>query len=171
MGEREAVMNTRLREFLFPTLKPQFFLRVILIALCAYLFFGHVLTPFVCRGKSMEPTYHDGSFNFIWKGKYWFSEPRRQDVVTVRLAGEHVVYLKRVVAFAGETVEFKEGVLFIDGHPLQEPYVNGPCNWNLSPRKVEPGQVYIVGDNRSMPMEQHDFGQTSERRIVGAPLW
>ncbi len=78
-----------------------------------------------------------------------------------------MVYLKRVVAFPGETVEFKDGVLFVNGQPLQEPYVNGPCNWNLPPREVEPGQVYLVGDNRSMPMEQHDFGQTSERRIVG----
>ena len=164
-------MDARLREFLFPSPRPEFFLRVILVALCAYLFFGHVLTPFVSRGMSMEPTYHDGSFNFIWKGKYWLSGPERQDVVTVRLAGERVVYLKRVVAFPGETVEFKDGVLFVNGKPLQEPYVKGPCNWNLPPRKVEPGQVYLVGDNRSMPMEQHDFGQTSVRRIVGAPLW
>ena len=164
-------MDARLREFLFPSPRPEFFLRVILVALCAYLFFGHVLTPFVSRGMSMEPTYHDGSFNFIWKGKYWLSGPERQDVVTVRLAGERVVYLKRVVAFPGETVEFKDGVLFVNGKPQQEPYVKGPCSWNLPPRKVEPGQVYLVGDNRSMPMEQHDFGQTSERRIVGAPLW
>ena len=164
-------MDARLREFLFPTLKPEFFLRVALVTLCAYLFFGHVLTPFISRGKSMEPTYRDGSFNFIWKGKYWFSEPERQDVVTVRLAGERVVYLKRVVAFPGETVEFKDGVLLVNGKPLSEPYVYGPCNWNLPPREVDPGQVYLVGDNRSMPMEQHDFGQTSERRIVGAPLW
>jgi len=79
--------------------------------------------------------------------------------------------LKRVVAWEGEQVEFYKGKLLVDGRELEEPYVRYPCNWNLSPRRVEKDCVYVVGDNRNMPIENHHFGQTPKRRIVGGPLW
>jgi signal peptidase I len=164
-------MDTRMRAFLFPTLTPAFVLRVLAVAAATYLFFGFVCTPFVIRGKSMEPTYRDGGFNVLWKPAYWFSSPSRGDVVAVRLAGDRVVYLKRVVALTGDLVTFQDGTLKVNGRAVDEPYVQGPCGWNLPEREVEQGQVYVVGDNRSMPIEEHDFGQTSVRRVVGSPLW
>lgn len=164
-------MNERLRRFLFPSITPAFLIRVVFVAVCAYLFFGFVCTPFVVRGHSMDPTYHNGAFDFLWKPRFLISGPDRGDVVAISLAGDNVVYLKRVVALAGDTVSFKAGVLYVDGKAVTEPYVEGPCRWNLPARKVERGKVYVVGDNRSMPMEQHDFGQVSVRRIAGSPLW
>lgn len=164
-------MDARVRAFLFPKVTPLFALRLLCVAAFSYMFFGFVLTPFSIRGKSMESTYQDGSFNFIWKPVFWFSGPQKGKVVVVRLAGDKVVYLKRVVALAGERVEFKDGQLLVAGAIVSEPYVQGPCGWNLPPREVEPGQVYLVGDNRGMPIEEHDFGQTSVRRLVGVPLW
>lgn len=164
-------MHPRLREFLFPKPTPAFFLRVAFVAACAYLFFGQVCLPFWVRGRSMEPTYGDGGFDFIWKPSYLFSKPERGDVVAVRLAGDNVLYLKRVVALAGQKVAFQGGTLLVDGSPVEEPYVQGPCRWNLAERQVDPGCVYLIGDNRSMPMEEHDFGQVSAMRIAGRPLW
>jgi signal peptidase I len=102
---------------------------------------------------------------------YLFSEAKRHDVVTVRLAGSRVMLLKRVVAREGERVEFRDGKLFVDGKEIEEPYVRYPCNWNLPPREVEEGCIYVVGDNRSMPIENHHFGQASKKRIMGVPLW
>lgn len=119
----------------------------------------------------MEPTYHDSSINFTWRLHYLFNEPERYDIVTVRFAGNKVMLLKRVVAVAGETVEFKNGTLKINGKKIDEPYVRYPCDWNLEPRLVEEGNVYVVGDNRNMPLKYHSFGQTSIKRIMGAPLW
>ncbi|MGZ3604221.1 MAG: S26 family signal peptidase, partial [Thermodesulfobacteriota bacterium] len=86
-------------------------------------------------------------------------------------AGSRVMLLKRVVASEGEQVEFREGRLLVDGKELEEPYVRYPCGWNLSPRRVEKDCVYVVGDNRNMPIENHHFGQTSKSRIIGVPLW
>ncbi|MGC8763867.1 MAG: signal peptidase I [Acidobacteriota bacterium] len=163
--------HPRLRAFLFPRWTPLYAIRVAAVALFSLLFFTFVLRPFVVRGASMEPTYRDGSFHFLLRPRYLLSEPRRGDVVALRLAGERVVLLKRVVAFPGEEVAFRGGVLLVDGVPLEEPYVQGPCDWELPPRRVEAGNLYVVGDNRSMPMEQHDFGQVSRSRILGAPLW
>ena len=160
-----------LRQFFWPSLTPQFLLRLALVAGVAYLFFGYLCIPLRIKGASMEPTYHDGSWNFCWRGAYLFSEPRRSDVVLVRFAGSKVMLLKRVVALAGEQVEFRNGKLFVNGKEIHEPYVRYPCDWNLPPRQVEGGCVYVVGDNRSLPMEGHQFGQASVKRIVGVPLW
>lgn len=161
----------RFRQFFFPALTSRLLIRASLIALSAYLFFGYLCTPLLIRGRSMEPTYHDGSINFCWKLRYLFSEAKRYDVVAVRFAGNKVMLLKRVVAVAGEGIEFRNGKLFVDGKEVDEPYVRYPCNWNLPPRQVEKDCVYVVGDNRNMPIENHHFGQASIKRIIGAPLW
>lgn len=119
----------------------------------------------------MEPTYRSRGINFCWRLRYLFSKPKRHDVVVVRFAGSKVMLLKRIVGLEGERVEFRDGKLFVNGSPLEEPYVRHPCNWNLSPRKVDDHCVYVVGDNRSMPIENHYFGQASMERIMGGPLW
>jgi len=174
-GEEAAPSAVRaekaIRQFLFPRLTPKFVARLTLVAVSAYVFFGHVCIPIRIKGSSMEPTYHNGGFNFCWRLRYLFSKPDRQDVVVVRFAGRRVMLLKRVIAVEGELAEFRAGKLFVDGKPVDEPYVRYPCDWNLSPRQVEKGCVYLVGDNRSMRIEEHMFGQTSIKRIIGTPLW
>ncbi len=161
----------QIRKFFFPSFTPKFLIRIFLVALLAYLFFGYICIPFTIRGTSMEPTYHNGGFNFCWRLGTLFSEPKRFDVVMVRFAGSRVMLLKRVVAQESERVEFRDGKLFVNEREIEEPYVHYPCDWNLPPRQVEKGFVYVVGDNRSMPIENHHFGQTSKSRIMGVPLW
>jgi signal peptidase I len=164
-------VHHKIRQFFFPSLTPKFLIRVSLVALFAYIFFGHLCIPFTIQGISMEPTYHNGGVNFCWRLHYLFSEPKRHDVVTVRFAGNKVMLLKRVVAREGEQVEFREGKLFVDGKEIEEPYIRYPCDWNLPPRQVEEDCIYVVGDNRNMPIENHHFGQTTKNRIMGVPLW
>jgi signal peptidase I len=161
----------KIRQFFFPSLTPKFLFRVCLIALSAYLFFGYLCIPFSIQGVSMEPTYHHGGFNFCWRPRYLFSGPKRFDVVAIRFAGRKVMLLKRIVALEDEQVEFRNGKLFIDGKEIKEPYVRYPCDWNLPSRRVEKDCIYVVGDNRGMPIEDHHFGQTSTDRIIGGPLW
>jgi signal peptidase I len=79
--------------------------------------------------------------------------------------------LKRVVALEGDVVEFRAGRLFVNSRPAQEPYVHDPSAWDLPPRTVARGHVYVVGDNRRVPMHVHQFGQTAIDRIIGGPLW
>ena len=89
-----------------------------------------------------------------------------------RYAGRSVMLLKRVVALAGDTVEFREGTLLVNGKEPDAPWrALTECDWNLPPRTVEPGNVYLLGDNRAMPMEEHVFGQMSATRLEGIPLW
>ena len=68
-------------------------------------------------------------------------------------------------------MEFRRGILHVNGKALEEPYVKfNAGKWNLPSRKVAPGNVYVVGDNRGMPIEQHKFGQIRKSRIQGTLL-
>lgn len=89
----------------------------------------------------------------------------------IRFAGQKVTLLKRVVALEHEEIEFRNGTLWINGKELEEPYVHSPFRWNLTVRRVEPNSVYVIGDNRAGPMEDHFFGQVAVARILGSPLW
>ena len=163
--------ESRIKAFLFPKANRKYFLRVLIVALTAFVLFKYVLIPFRIEGESMWPTYTNGSVNFCFTLTYLFSRPARGDVVTIRMAGNSVMLLKRIIALENDTVAFKNGRLFVNQQEVTEPYVSGPCDWDLPQRKVKPGYVYVVGDNRSVPMERHHFGQTPVRRITGKPLW
>jgi signal peptidase I len=159
------------RKFLMPDLNRAFAIRLCLVIAGAYVLFGHVILPARAAGNSMEPTYKNGQFLFCSRLRYWRKAPDVGDVVMVRLSGRKVMYLKRVVAKSGDTVAFVDGKLMVNGNPIDEPYVSGKCNWQLPERTVEIGNVYVVGDNRSMPIASHTFGQTSVRRVVAGPVF
>lgn len=164
-------MKTKWNAFFFPDLTPAFALRLLAVAGTAVVIFGFVLTPFRIKGHSMAPTYRNGGFNFCNKLRFVFNHPQKQDVVTIRLAGQSIMLLKRVVALEDDVVEFRAGQLFVNQRLVDEPYVHDPSAWNLPPRTVARGHVYVVGDNRQVPMHIHQFGQTSIDRIIGGPLW
>ena len=159
-----------LKGFLLPRFNRPFLLRLLVLILTTVLLFTQVLIPLRIDGQSMEPTYSNG-FNLCWRGRYLFASPQRGDVVAIRFAGNRVLLLKRIVALAGDTVAFNNGALLVNGEKVQEPYVQFRSDWNLEPRTVEPGKVYVVGDNRGVPMNRHHFGQVDEQRIVGGLLW
>jgi signal peptidase I len=163
--------SNKLQKFLFPDLNRKFFVRILVVGTTAFILFKYILIPFRISGFSMVPTYDDGGVNFAFTLKYLFTQPKRFDVVTVRFAGNHVMLLKRIVALEGETVEFKKGFLLINGQKINEPYVSKRQSWDLTPRIVKKGHVYVVGDNRNVPMQTHHFGQTPINRITGVPLW
>lgn len=160
-----------LKNFLFPKITGRYLLRLAVVALSAFIIFKNVFIPFRIQGESMAPTYTTGSFNFCFALRYLFSPPAPPDVVLVRMAGQSIMLMKRVVATGGQSVEFREGRLFVNGKKLEEPYVAGKCDWNVPSVTVKSGYVYVVGDNRSMPARTHTFGQTSIDRIAGVPLW
>ncbi|MFA5205294.1 MAG: signal peptidase I [Lentisphaeria bacterium] len=165
-------MRSGWRHFLWPEWNRRFLVRLAVVAAAAWLLFSQFLLPLRIRGASMEPAYHDGGVNLCFRGRYWFGTPRRFDVVAVRLAGTRVMLLKRVLALPGETVAFQHGRLLVDGQPVTEPQpVLAGGDWELPPRRVAPGRLFVAGDNRSMPIEQHVLGEAELERVAGAPVW
>jgi signal peptidase I len=129
-----------------------------------------VVRPVKVQGSSMLPNYQDGRVNFVFKWAYRFGEPSRGDVVAIRLSGEHIMYLKRIIGLPGETVGFYRGRAVVNGEYLDEPYLKLPSNWNRAPVTLGHDEYFVVGDNRSMPKEDHEFGKAKRSKIVGKAL-
>jgi signal peptidase I len=149
---------------------PRFTLvRIAVLVVTCFVVSKYVLLPIKVVGASMMPTYHNG-VNFVNRLAYAFHDPRRGDVVALRLAGHSVMFMKRIVGLPGETVAFHRGRVFINGSLLNEPYVKFDCDWERAPITLETDQYFVVGDNRSMPIEDHEMGEPHRNRIVGKVL-
>ena len=145
-------------------------LRIVLTAGVLVLTARFLLLPIRVQGPSMSPTYADNGVNLVNRLAYTFHEPRRGDVVAIRLAGPSLMLMKRIVGLPGETVEFAGGRVFINGRLLDEPYVKHSCRWELPPQKLQTNEFFVVGDNRSMRAADHTFGAATRERILGRVL-
>jgi signal peptidase I len=145
-------------------------IRMVILCSVAFVFFRFVCLPIRVLGISMLPTYKSNRVNFVNRLAYLFHEPRRGDVVSVRTSGMSVMYMKRVVALPGETIAFTNGIVYINGERLNEPYLKLAAPWNIPPEVVRPGHFFVVGDNRSMEHTNHEKGQAEKVRIVGKVL-
>ena len=152
--------------------KPGFtIIRIVVLVATTFVVFRFVLLPPVrITGPSMLPTLRENSIHFVNRLAYLWHEPRRGDVVSIRLAGNSIMYMKRIVGLPGETVEFADGRLLINGEILNEPYVTSPCRWDRAPRTLGPEEYFVVGDNRVMPIDDHYLGVATRDRIVGKML-
>ena len=133
----------------------------------AYLMLGYVLLPVRGVGISMLPTIHEGDLMFVNRQAFRFREPRRGDIVAVQIPGRAAVYVKRLVALPGDRVAIDHGVLTIDGTPIDERYVEHRAPWELPAVTLAPDEFFFVGDNRGMPMAQHDMGIATRSRLIG----
>jgi len=129
-----------------------------------------VLLPIRVQGISMLPTYKENGVNAVNRLAYLFHPPQRGDVVAIRLAGEHIMFCKRIVGLPGETIAFHQGHILINGQPLDEPYLKRECNWEEPAERVGPDEYFVVGDNRSMDYALHEKGRATRNRIVGKLL-
>jgi len=127
-------------------------LRLLVIAVATVLICRYVFIPFRTHGISMEPTYVDGRFCFANRLSYWFSEPRRGDIVVIRSNEKPKprYLLKRLVALPNERLEIIRGTTHINDEPYYEPYVHGGSNWHLSTIELDSEHYYVIGDNRTM---------------------
>jgi signal peptidase I len=162
--------------------------RVAVLVVTCFIVFKFILLHIQVEGISMLPTYPDQSRHFVNRTAYLWHEPQRGDVVGIRfsraktntpagihqaanwLAPPHVMLLKRIVGLPGETVAFVNGRVLINGEMLDEPYEKYACDWNLPPKKLGPDEYFVVGDNRSMPWEDHMKGRALRSQIIGKAI-
>lgn len=123
-------------------------------------------------GHSMVPTLEQSDKVVI---SNLFYHPKQRDVVVLRkqtLMEEPIV--KRIIATEGQTVDidFDDGVVYVDGKALDEPYVNEPVHdhENFEGKITVPeGCVFVMGDNRNASTDSRDarLGCVDERYIMG----
>lgn len=147
--------------------------RIAILITTVFLLLKYVFLVRKIESTSMLPSFREGSIHLIYRLAYGHSDgPRRGDVVAIRTSGETVMYIKRIVGLPGESLEIRNGEVLIQGKPLDEAYVRpGRRAWNRSMIQLKPNQYFVIGDNRSMAQEQHEFGAIEGSRIVGKVVW
>jgi signal peptidase I len=151
-------------------------LRILVLVVVCFITFKFILLPIRVEGISMEPTYHDHRVNCVNLLAYKWREPQRGDVVSIRffetdsLSPPPSMLMKRIIGLPGETVSFHAGHAYINGELLDESYIKFSCDWEHGPIQCGPDEYYVVGDNRSMPFEDHKQGRAKRSLIMGKVL-
>ena len=142
-------------------------LATLIVALLIFFGVQAIIESRVVEGSSMEANLYNGQRLIVVKAAYWFGEPQRGDVVifTHPLDPERTL-VKRVIGLPGEQIEIKNGVVYIDGSPLDEPYVKGTTS-SLSRMEVPEGYCFVMGDNRQASSDSRSWGAIPEDSIIG----
>jgi signal peptidase I len=146
-------------------------LRIAVVVAAAFLIFNFLLMPVRGVGVSMDPTIRPGEFILVSLITYRVRPPARGDIVAVRLAGRRAVYIKRLVALPGDRLAMRGGQVLINGTRLDEPYVVHRRAWQIEETRLGDDEYFVVGDNRGMPMAQHDMGTTTRDRLLGTVVF
>lgn len=124
------------------------------------------------ESDSMAPTYCPGGRVVVWSPGA-SSGAERGDVVTARDPRAPGTLLKRVAAVEGQRVEVRDGVLFLDGRPVQEPYVDQRTvdGTYFGPVVVPDGDVFLLGDGREHSVDSREFGAVERADLTGKVLF
>lgn len=130
-----------------------------------------VVKPVVFEGISMLPTIADGDRMLIESN---FGELKRADIIVFKYPKDTTkFYVKRIIGLPGEKVEIKEGVVFINGEPLKEEYVDQLYNQSGDTREekiVPEGNYFVLGDNRDNSSDSRIWGTVDKNLIIGKYL-
>ncbi|WP_102346962.1 signal peptidase I [Bacillus sp. Marseille-P3661] len=148
---------------------------IILAAVIRYFLFA----PIVVDGLSMMPTLHDHYRMIVNKISYKIGNPDRFDIVVFE-ATEDKDYIKRVIGLPGDHVAYKDDILYINGEPIDEPYLdqykkeaNGTLTYDFTLEEVTglsevpEGHLFVLGDNRRFSKDSRIIGTISMDKIIG----
>ena len=146
----------------------------VLVLVAFALVFG-LVRPFVFESfriptESMVPTLEAGDRVLANKFVYSFTNPGRGDIVVFGgVDGEEETLIKRVVGVAGDKILVQDGVLFVNGDPQKEPYLNkeSPSRDSYGPVAVPEGYVFLMGDNRGNSSDSRVFGPVPLENLEG----
>ncbi len=126
---------------------------------------------------SMKPTIQEGSSFFVDKVSYYFREPNVGDIVVFwhEENDERVRYVKRLIAVGGQTVQIKEGNVYVNGQQLEGPafdrhYYCYPNRMNGCEWTVPQGKYFVLGDNSRNSQDSRYWGFADAKDFIGEPF-
>ena len=156
------------------------------------------IQAFYIPSSSMEPTLKIGDRLFVARFIYWFVKPERGNIIVFRYPGSpeksyfirkiaptvsiltfgrldldpHKDYIKRVIAKEGETVRIEGGAVYVNGQPLEEPYIKEKM-WQeeYGPLKVPSRCLFMLGDNRNKSKDSRYWGFLPLEKVEGKALF
>ena len=125
------------------------------------------------RQNSMVPTLLQNDRVLVSKVDYRFGAPQRGDIIVFNppIPDATIPYVKRVIAVGGETVDLRNGNVFVNGKQVDFPQAHGATQ-SQAPQIVYPftvpdGQIFAMGDNRTFSSDSRTFGPVPVGNIIG----
>jgi len=101
---------------------------------------------------------------------------RRGQLVVFEYPSEHsLIFVKRVVGLPGEVVEVDDGLVYVNGDPIDEGYYAtrqpGAKSLDMPPARLAPDEYYVLGDNRYASFDSRSYGPVNRARMLATPLY
>jgi signal peptidase I len=142
----------------------------VVLSLVIFLLIRQVVQNYRIESHSMEPNFVEGEFILVNKLAFRLGAPERGDVVVFHNPNNtDEDYIKRVIGLPGDTVEVYDQTVFINGKPLQEDFPHNEIarGTQYGPQLIEPGQLFVMGDNRPHSSDSREFGPLNQELMVG----
>jgi signal peptidase I len=149
-------------------------LTVAMLAVACYLAISHFLLQSVTVvGRSMVPTLFDSQHYLLNRWIYHVHSPRHSDIVVLRDPSDNGFSVKRVIATPGDSIYLKDGMVYLNGYKLAEPYL-APHTPTFTDSKYRDqlilcgkDQYFLLGDNRLNSVDSRTYGPVPRRNILG----
>lgn len=129
-----------------------------------------LVTPARVDGSSMEPTLQNNNLVILNKLDYRLNSIERFDVVVIDVGNEKII--KRIIGLPGETVEYADNNLFINGFLVKENFTHKSTkNFKLGDigyQKISGDKYFVVGDNRGNSADSRMIGLIDKKQILGS---
>ena len=143
-------------------------LAVVLIAVGVFFLLRVTIQSFVVVGSSMEPNLEDGQRLLVNKVVYRLREPQKGEVIVFHPpTGKSVDFIKRIIALPGDTVEIKDGAVYINDSAIDEPYIKAAPSYTMAKKEIPEGEYFVLGDNRNNSNDSHSWGEVPQQNILG----
>lgn len=119
-----------------------------------------VFQPVSVKGESMTDTLQNGEIMYASKPEYLLGDPARGDVVICHYPGREENFVKRVIGLPGDVVEIRSNQVYVNGEPLDEPYLTPSRNddgFSMAPFALGADEYFVMGDNRDNSHDSRNY--------------
>ena len=139
------------------------FLPAVIVSAIVFFIFQFILLNGTVPSGSMEPTIDTGNLILTNRLAFINDEPTTGDIVVFFSEEHQKLLVKRVIGIAGDTIELKDGKVYINGNLVVEAYIQGET-WSASGNDqtfvVPEGKLFVMGDNRENSADSRYFKDT-----------
>ena len=147
-------------------------LTIIIPVVAALLIHQYLFTFARVDGTSMLDTLHENNIMGVSRLHYRLNEPQRGEIITCNYPEDgNKLFVKRIIGLPGETIEIREGTVYIAGEPIAETYLTRVDDQSMDPITLAKDEIFVMGDNRPVSRDSRAVGPLTLDEIYGRVLF